>query len=360
MKSAAERPRRDRGDIVHEPLGGDLGELGRHVAADRNEMLARHGERRVEHPVAMRVLLEKLLAGRRGDRADGVVRATKRDGRAIGRPAHAIHRVVSHRQRQLQFALLDLPNLNLTHACRLPTRHREPFAIRRKAHRLDALGETNEARDNPRAIGLVQQNFMEPGDGEELSIRRIIQRRDHRRQRVNGQMILIVALAGIGRGVIARAFGHPLFDERDLVLGQRRFALGHLDLAGLVRDQLPDEETFLRLADAHGRGLVLAVTARQQLGKVGHHITALRLRGLMAALTLSLKDGADFLVVTDGAFVFLRLGGGSGGAGQRRNCQPKGQSNSERNAIHKCFISPAPFRRTVKRPWSQACWSRCE
>ena len=319
VKATAQRAGRDRRDVIDEPLRRDLGELGRHVAAHGRDVVALRRERRVEHPIAVRALLQRLFAGLRIDRAHRVVRATERNRRAVRRPAQAVNRVVRHRHREPQFALLDLPNLNLPHAPRLPTGHREGFAIRRKPHRLDALGKPDQPRREARAIGLVQQHLVKTRDREHLPIRRIIQRRDDRRHRVHRQMILIVPLPHIGRRVVVRALGEPLFEQLDFQREQRRLALRHLGFAFGIRHDLHVQQALVGIAREHRRGLVLAVAAREELREIRHHVAALRLGRLMATLTIGLQNGANLLVVTDRPLVLLRLRRRRRGGKQRRH-----------------------------------------
>ena len=105
----------DRGDVVDEPLGGDLGQLGRHVAADRDQVRAVGREDGVEHPVVVRAHEQDLLAGLGVDGPDAVVGAAEGDLRAVGRPARAVDRVEGDRDRERELPLGDVPDLDLAH-----------------------------------------------------------------------------------------------------------------------------------------------------------------------------------------------------------------------------------------------------
>jgi multidrug transporter EmrE-like cation transporter len=57
-----QRARRDRCDVVDEPLCRNLDQLGRHIAADRHQVAAVDRKRRIQHPIFMSALIEHLLA----------------------------------------------------------------------------------------------------------------------------------------------------------------------------------------------------------------------------------------------------------------------------------------------------------
>ena len=85
-QAAAQRTRRDRRDVVNEPLGGQFGEFDAHVTAHGDHMIPLGREDRVEHPVLVGALIEHLFPGLDANRPQAVIGAAKRDQGAIGRP----------------------------------------------------------------------------------------------------------------------------------------------------------------------------------------------------------------------------------------------------------------------------------
>ena len=98
-QSAAKGSRRDRRDIVDEPLCGQFRELDGHVAAHGDHVIPLGTENRVEHPVFMGALVEHLFAGLGLDRPQGVVGTSEGDQRAVRRPRPAVEGVERDRHR---------------------------------------------------------------------------------------------------------------------------------------------------------------------------------------------------------------------------------------------------------------------
>ena len=303
---ALEGPGRDRGDIVDEPLGGDLGQLGRHVAAERDEVRAFDREDGVERPVAVRAHEQDLLAGLGVDGPHGVVRAAEGDLGPVRRPARSIDRVISDGDGERELALVDIPDLDLAHPRGSPAGHGEPLAVGREGQRLDPLGEPDQAADQLRSIGLPQEDLMEAGDGQERPIGREGQGRDHREPGVLGGMAHVVSGPGGRRLVVGGALGDPSVDQLELRGGERRLVLRHLGLAVLGRD-LVDEEALIGLARDDPR--LAALASLEHLVEGRHDVAAAGLGRLMAALALGLEDRPDLLVEAH-----LRPGGGHRGA----------------------------------------------
>ncbi len=146
-------------------------------------------------------------------------------------------------------------------------------------------------------------------------------------------MLLIVVLHRVGRRVINRALRDPERDALDLVREQRGFALGHLGLAVLGRDQL-QQRALGRLLRNDGR--LLAFAAGEELLEVAHHVTAFGFRRLVTTEALGLKDRADFVVKTH----LLRSDtGGADGKGDKRN--ERDASSQRLHGLFRAFSSRA-------------------
>ena len=301
MDAALERARCDRRDVVDEALRRHLGQFHRHVAADRDEVIALVVPHRVKHPVVVVVLEQNLLAALHVEGTHRRVRQTDRHPRAVRRPTDTVQRVEPDRDRHRQLPAADSPNLNLPRARRQPAGHRQLFAVRRKLHLLHALRQPDQAGGQAGAVGVVQQHLMITGHSNQRAVRRVVDRRDDRRQAVHRRVVLVVALLGARRRVVGRTLSNPTGDHRDLPCVQRIALLRHLRLAVDRRDER-DQLALVRLA-RHDR-LVLALAARKQLGESRHHILALGLGRLMAAVALALENRPDVAVKTD----LLRLG----------------------------------------------------
>ena len=137
---------------------------------------------------------------------------------------------------------------------------------------------------------------MKASHCQQFAVRREIQRRDHRRPRINRWMLGVIMPLGIGRGVIFRPLLDPRADQRHVRLHQRGFALRHAHLAVLGRDHLQDR-ALLRMPRDNGR--TLGIAARQQPLEIRHYVAALGFRRLMASLAVRLEDRTDFAIVTD-------------------------------------------------------------
>ena len=144
---ALERPRRDARDVVDEPLGRNLGQFHRHVAANGDEVRAVRRERGVQHPVVMRPLEEDLLACPGIDGPDGVVGAAEGDLAAVGRPARAVNGVVGDGDGELQGLFGDVPDLDFAEPARVAAGHGERLTVGRKGNRLDAFRQADQAAE---------------------------------------------------------------------------------------------------------------------------------------------------------------------------------------------------------------------
>src|SRR5262249_50835469 len=137
--------------------------------------------------------------------------------------------------------------------------------------------------------------LMESSHGEDFAVRRKVDRRDDGRPRVHGWVRRIIAGLSVLRSVIGGPFRNPALDQLDLNLRGRGLTLGHLGLAVLWRD-LFDQVALVRLL-GDDRGFH-RFSAGEQPVKDGHDIAASRLRRLMAALAMRLKNRPDLLVIT--------------------------------------------------------------
>ena len=185
----------------------------------------------VKHPVIVGALKEYLPAALHLNGAHGVVRATEGKVLAVGRPARAVHSVKGGRVRQLERLLRHVPNLHLTHARGLAAGYSELFAVRRKAHALDAFRYADQPRHQARAVCLVQQHLVKARHREQLAIGRIIHGGDHRGQGVSGGIVHVIFRLGVGGRVVDSSCSDPALHQLNLRLGQGRLVLGHLRLA---------------------------------------------------------------------------------------------------------------------------------
>ena len=293
LHAAFERTGRDGGDVVDEALRGDLRELHTHVTTAGDDVLAVHAPDRVEHPVTMTAHEERFLARRDVNRPHRIVTAAKREVFAIRRPTRAIQRVKGQRFGEFEFLRRHIPDLDFAHARRTAARDGDFLPIRRPCELLNAFRQSDETRHDAAAVRLVHQHLMITRHGDLRAIRRVFQRGDRRSLHILRRMRHVVLRLCRGRGVIVRAFIDPALDQRDLRLMQRIRLLRHLRLALFVRfDQL--QQVRLRRLPRHDRMPFLA--SFEQRHELRHHVIALVLRRLVAAIALRLKNRADVFI----------------------------------------------------------------
>ena len=244
-EATSQSPRRDRGDVVDEPLGCQLGQLDRHVAADRDEVIALGSKDSVKHPVFMRPLIEHLFTGGRVNRPQGVVGAAKGDELAVGRPAAAVDRVEADWHRQFKRACFDVPDLDLAHSRRVAAGDQQPAAVGREPHPLDPFGEANQPLGRRGRHGGVvgdrkEQHLMKAGDRQPLAIGGKVDARHNRLPGIDRRVIPVDFLASSCRRVILGTGGNPAGDEVHFSFGQRLAGLGHLGMAVGIRRDLID------------------------------------------------------------------------------------------------------------------------
>ena len=126
---------------------------------------------------------------------------------------------------------------------------------------------------------------METGDREEFSIGREIECGHDGRAGIKGRMVGIIMFFGIGRRIILCALFNPGTNQHDVVFHQGCFAFGHLDLAVLGRDHF-ENRAFLGMLG--NNRCAFAIAAGKQPLELGHHIAALGLGRLVAALAIGL------------------------------------------------------------------------
>ena len=105
-------------------------------------------------------------------------------------------------------------------------------------------------------------------------------------------------MPGARGGIILGALGDPFFDQLDLSGVQRLFAARHRGLACFwVWQNLFNYGALIYFAGHDCRPLIIA--AREETFEIGHHITALILGRLMAALTVGLEEGANLVIIAN-------------------------------------------------------------
>ena len=173
-QAAAERPRRDRRDVVDEPLGGQFSEFDAHVTAHGDHMIPLGRKDRVEHPVFVGALIEHLFPGLHTNRPQAVIGAAKRDQGAVGRPRATIDGVERHGHRPHERAVGHVPDLHLAHPRRVAAGDRKFRAVGREAHPLDALSQADQSPDRCLGNGtfrhVEQEHLVEPRDGQQGAV----------------------------------------------------------------------------------------------------------------------------------------------------------------------------------------------
>jgi hypothetical protein len=328
-----ERAGRDRGDVVHEPLGGDLDELGGAVAVDGDQVGAVLGPDRAQGPVRVRRVEEHLRALQGVEGPHGVVGASDGDLRPVRGPTHAVDGVIADGNRERQLLLDYVPDLDLASQARAAGGDGEARPVGREPYGLDALREAHEPGHALRSVRLEEQDLMEAGDGQELPVRRDVDRRKDGRERVDGRMVRVELRPRVRGSVVHGPFLDPSADEIDLRGRERILPLGHLDLAALPRTDLLDDEAQVRLPRDDAR--LFRVADPQEPLVRGHGVPALRLGGLVAPEALGLEDGPDLEdvahLVGRGPLLLLPPGGSDAREHQERR---HGSASTEETHTH--------------------------
>ena len=76
--------------------------------------------------------------------------------------------------------------------------------------------EPDQPADELGAVGLPQQDLVEAGDGQERAVGREVERRDHRRPRVDRRMLHVDRACAVCGCVVHGALGDPAADQLDL------------------------------------------------------------------------------------------------------------------------------------------------
>ena len=130
-----------------------------------------------------------------------------------------------------EFFIGHVPELGLAEEGRRAADRAQEFAVGRESDRLDPLRPSDQAGHTARAVRLVQQDLVEPGDGQQRTVRGIGQGRDDGRAGILGRILSRHRILHAGRRVVFRSLANPFADELDLKRLQRLAVLGHLRLA---------------------------------------------------------------------------------------------------------------------------------
>ena len=306
LHAAAEDARRVRRQIADESLRGHIGHLDRHVAAGRKQRLAVGGKHGAANPVIVGRHVHDLLEGLGIERPQGVIGPADGDQLAVGRPTAAVR---AYRSRStLDPSSLwrsNVPDLDLAVAAGIAAGDEQLRAVAGETHGFDAVRHAHQPRHAGRTVGLPKNRFVKAGHGEQLAVRREIERRDHRAARIDGRMIGVESRPRAARAVVFGALGDPAADEIDIAGGQRRAALRHLGLAVVRRDQL-QQMALLRLAGNNRRRSAFAAAKKTLPG--GHLVVALGFGRLMAAIAIGLQQRLDLFAIADLAAGLARFG----------------------------------------------------
>ena len=321
LHSASEDARRVRRQIAGESLRGHVGHLDRHVAAGRKQRLAVAGKYGAANPIIVGRHVNDLLEGLGVEYPQGVIGRAHGNQLAVGRPTAAVERIEADRGGSQELAGSHVPHLDLAVAAGIAAHDEQLRTVAGEPHGFDPIRHSYEPRDAGRTIGLAKNRLVKAGHGEQLSVRREIERRDHRAARIDRRMIGIESLPHALRAVVLGALGDPAADEIYIACGQRRAALRHLSLA-VVRLNHLQQMALFRLAGNNRRRLTLAA-AKKTLPS-GHLVFALGFGRLMASIAIGLKQRLDLFGIADFAGAFALLGDRCRPLAfqrERRNCQ---------------------------------------
>src|SRR6185312_845099 len=119
-----------------------------------------------------------LFAGEGVEAADGVIGATDGEQFAVRRPTQPVNRVESDWRRDDQGFLARVPDLHFAEAAGRSTGDRQPLAVGRERHRIDAFRDADKPRYQMEIFRGIEQHLVVAGDGEELALGIEIERRD--------------------------------------------------------------------------------------------------------------------------------------------------------------------------------------
>ena len=297
LDAAFQGARGNRRDVVDESLCGDFNQLGRHVAADRNQVVTIDGEGSAEDPIVVGLLEQDLRASFRVDGADGFVGAAEGDSLAVWRPGCAKQGIIRDRNRQHEFLVGDVPDLYFTRATGASASDGELLAIRREADRLDSFGHADQSGNETGAVGFVEQHFVIAGHCEQLAARRPVDRCDHGRAAVDGRVLGIDWRRCVRRRVIFGAFFNPLPNQRDVTFREGRLFLWHRSHAFCVGRDLFEQIAVVRLSGDDRRRVAFATD--EHVFENSEIELAAGFGWLVAALAIGLQDWEDGSVVAD-------------------------------------------------------------
>ena len=168
LNAALQSARRDRGDIVDESLRGDFDQLGRHVAADRDQMVAVVRERSAEHPVVVRLVETRTCSP--------VSASIARTDLSVQPKATRLPSGDQETPKTSSF-VTGTESSSLCSAtsqiCTSPVRPGRPPVTasfvpsgEKRTESIRSAMPTSNRATSPAAIRFVQQHFVEAGDGQ--------------------------------------------------------------------------------------------------------------------------------------------------------------------------------------------------
>ena len=165
-------------------------QLGREIPSHRDDTLAVHAEACPQDPVFVVVGLQQFPSRCHIMDPDGAVGASEGHPRPVGREGHPEEGILTDGDRAFQLARGDVPELQLSETGRRPTPRHQGLSVRGKGQRLDAVGETHQAALQPASVRAVQQNLPVARDGQQRTVGRVGQGRNHGRRGVDGRLAL--------------------------------------------------------------------------------------------------------------------------------------------------------------------------
>ena len=226
-----------------------------------------------------------------------VVGAAEGDLGAVGRPARAVDRVERDRDRERELPLGDVPDLDLAHPAGQAAGDGQLLAVGRERERLDPLGQADQPADQLGAVGLPEQDLVEPGDGQQRAVGREVERRDHRRPGVDGRVLHVVARprrSAACRRSAPWAIHCVISSISAAASGGLSCGISALPSWGVI--------CSIRWLSAGLPGTIAALVRLAPLEQPverRHHVAAAGLGRLVAALAVGLEDRPDLLVVAD-------------------------------------------------------------
>ena len=233
---------------------------------------------------------------------DGAVRAPEGDSRSVGRKGNPEQGVLTDGDRAFQLAGGNLPELQLPETGRRPTPRHQSLPIRGKGQRLDAIGKSHQAALQTRPVRAVQQDLPIPRNGQQGTVRRVGQGRNHGRRGVDRRLLLRNPAELDGR-VVGGAPLHPGAELADDLGVQRWTAQRHQRRASAFHHG--DQQASLRIPGDQARTAVPSL----EKGPIPGEVEVPLLDGrLVATLAVPLDHRPDVPEITGGGRCLLLLG----------------------------------------------------